>query len=959
MKKIILVSLIIMLPVFLVAQTSVSGTVTDSKTGAPLVGANVIAEDSGGIGSTTNSDGEYSFTLPATIVGDVNVTVAYIGYKKSTSSIALAGVPAQLNFSLDVDVLQGDLIVVTGQGLGVDKKRLSTTIETVGEDKLSNTQTTQLEYAMQAAVPSMKMDISGGQPGAASSIRLRGYNSISGESTPVIYVDGMRVNNGYGGQLELHNVFAGGASEGASAIADIPIESIERIEVIKGGAAATMYGSDASNGVIQIFTKSGTAGKSQFTFGMENGTKEPNGDYFLYDASKDILFKTAQSKLYRIGISGGNERILFNFSGSAYEDDGWWNSDGGPAGNGGNMQKKYSMRSKVSAKMATGLDYMGSFGMTSHEYSRIGVGDSYNPYSLLEFGTYGDLDTLSSDKLKEITDNTLRWLDISDYEVRVKRFQHSHSITYNPNDKISAKATLGMDARSSRNTQVTTNEYTKNYGRAGINDGLINKSERYFYGLNGDFGASYKDDFGDFSVMANGGYSFFNNHDNQYRINAVNVVDGSRSVNNSAETFSSDYLLAVANFGFYGQVNLGYKDRYFVEFGMRSDESTAFGQDFGAQTYPKFGLSYNIGSEPLFQSLVPSIVISDAKLRFSKGSTGNWPKPYENERTLAPNSYLGSNAFTFDNPGDATLGPEYMTTTEFGADLSLVNDRVNLTYTNYTSTTEDALMPTPPSTSSGLGYQLRNIGTIENTGTELALDANVLNFAGFDLSVNYSWNDVDNKVVSLGGKPPVRVMNFVGIMDAYAIEGRPIGIIKANATYFDADGNIDSTVFGKEFGGVAVTNFGNFGFTLKYKSIATLYVDGSYQKGGHQGSALGLIRLLLGDPSGGGMIAENMQGKSSPFTMLNHFWFPTDYVKLRNVTLSVNVPNKYLAKTGLQSAELFVRGNNLKLWTDAPFDPEQEIDSFGASQGMLNLNSYNYGVLSMPKSIDFGFNIKF
>ena len=959
MKKIILVSLIIMLPVFLVAQTSVSGTVTDSKTGAPLVGANVIAENSGGIGSTTNSDGEYSFTLPATIVGDVNVTVAYIGYKKSTSSIALAGVPAQLNFSLDVDVLQGDLIVVTGQGLGVDKKRLSTTIETVGEDKLSNTQTTQLEYAMQAAVPSMKMDISGGQPGAASSIRLRGYNSISGESTPVIYVDGMRVNNGYGGQLELHNVFAGGASEGASAIADIPIESIERIEVIKGGAAATMYGSDASNGVIQIFTKSGTAGKSQFTFGMENGTKEPNGDYFLYDASKDILFKTAQSKLYRIGISGGNERILFNFSGSAYEDDGWWNSDGGPAGNGGNMQKKYSMRSKVSAKMATGLDYMGSFGMTSHEYSRIGVGDSYNPYSLLEFGTYGDLDTLSADRLKEITDNTLRWLDISDYEVRVKRFQHSHSITYNPNDKISAKATLGMDARSSRNTQVTTNEYTKNYGRAGINDGLINKSERYFYGLNGDFGASYKDNFGDFSVLANGGYSFFNNHDNQYRINAVNVVDGSRSVNNSAETFSSDYLLAVANFGFYGQVNLGYKDRYFVEFGMRSDESTAFGQDFGAQTYPKFGLSYNIGAEPLFQSLVPSIVISDAKLRFSKGSTGNWPKPYENERTLAPNSYLGSNAFTFDNPGDATLGPEYMTTTEFGADLSLVNDRVNLTYTNYTSTTEDALMPTPPSTSSGLGYQLRNIGTIENTGTELALDANVLNFAGFDLNVNYSWNDVDNKVVSLGGKPPVRVMNFVGIMDAYAIEGRPIGIIKANATYFDADGNIDSTVFGKEFGGVAVTNFGNFGFTLKYKSIATLYVDGSYQKGGHQGSALGLIRLLLGDPSGGGMVAENMQGKSSPFTMLNHFWFPTDYVKLRNVTLSVSVPNKYLAKTGLQSAELFVRGNNLKLWTDAPFDPEQEIDAFGTQQGSLNLNSYNYGILSVPKSIDFGFNIKF
>ena len=387
MKKVITIFTIFVLQTLLLGQTLITGKVTDASNGEALVGANVIAEGAGGIGSTTNADGEYSFTLPSQVVGEISVKVAYIGYKTTTSTVSLSGVPAQLDFSLTPDVLQGDLIVVTGQGLGVDKKRLSTTIETVGEEQLGNTQTTQLEFAMQAAVPSMKMDISGGQPGSASSIRLRGYNSISGESTPVIYVDGMRVNNGYGGQLELHNVFAGGASEGASAIADIPIESIERIEVIKGGAAATMYGSDASNGVIQIFTKSGTAGKAQFSFGVEKGTKEPNGDYFLYDASRDILFKNANSELYRLGVSGGNERILFNFSGSAYQDDGWWAGSGGAAGNGGNMQKKYSMRSKVSAKMVTGLDYTGSFGLTSHEYSRIGVGDSYNPYSLLEFGT--------------------------------------------------------------------------------------------------------------------------------------------------------------------------------------------------------------------------------------------------------------------------------------------------------------------------------------------------------------------------------------------------------------------------------------------------------------------------------------------------------------------------------------------------------------------------------------------
>lgn len=142
----------------------ITGKVTDSKTGEPRVGADVLAESSGGIGSTTDIDDQYSFTLPAQIVGDIKITVAYIGYIKVTGGIIVSGVPAQRDFSLDPGILQGDMIVVTGQGIGVDKRRLATTIETVGEDKLGNTQTTQLEYAMQAAVPSMKMDISGGQP---------------------------------------------------------------------------------------------------------------------------------------------------------------------------------------------------------------------------------------------------------------------------------------------------------------------------------------------------------------------------------------------------------------------------------------------------------------------------------------------------------------------------------------------------------------------------------------------------------------------------------------------------------------------------------------------------------------------------------------------------------------------------------------------------------------------------
>ena len=124
MKKVITIFTIFVLQTLLLGQTLITGKVTDASNGEALVGANVIAEGTGGIGSTTNADGEYSFTLPSQVVGEISVKVAYIGYKTTTSTVSLSGVPAQLDFSLTPDVLQGDLIVVTGQGLGVDKKKI-------------------------------------------------------------------------------------------------------------------------------------------------------------------------------------------------------------------------------------------------------------------------------------------------------------------------------------------------------------------------------------------------------------------------------------------------------------------------------------------------------------------------------------------------------------------------------------------------------------------------------------------------------------------------------------------------------------------------------------------------------------------------------------------------------------------------------------------------------------------
>lgn len=201
--------------------------------------------------------------------------------------------------SMEQDYFRLDEVVVTGQGAEISKRRLSSNIATVSAGDLEGIKADRIDQALRNSLPNVQITLGSGQSGTASMIKSRGISSAFGNSTPVIYVDGVRVDN-LNTAATLNNTTSGVPIGGnfavSGSVSDIPMENIERIEYVPGGAATTLYGSDAANGVIQIFTKKGSSQKTNFFGEVEMGPETANGQFYHFKRTKKLLHKTGFSQ---------------------------------------------------------------------------------------------------------------------------------------------------------------------------------------------------------------------------------------------------------------------------------------------------------------------------------------------------------------------------------------------------------------------------------------------------------------------------------------------------------------------------------------------------------------------------------------------------------------------------------------------------------------------------------------
>lgn len=901
-------------------EKTISGTVSSDS--GPLPGASVIIKGTE-TGTQTDFDGNYSIQVK---VGEILV-FSFVGMDTQEKTVGASNI-------IDVVLEGGNIleeIIITGQGSGIQKRKLSTTVDVLREEEIDRLPATQIDQLLQSTTPSAQIRLSSGQPGTASIIRTRGPISASSSSTPVIIVDGVRVDN-----LNSNpsiGIGTGGAN--VSALADIPIESIERIEYIKGGAATTLYGADAANGVIQIITKKGKDGKATIFFESRLGIIEATDDFLKYKRTGEAIFDTGFAQEFRIGMNGGSEKFTYNFGGSIYKDDSF---------NDLNEQIKRSFTFGFSAKVTDKLKYQGSFSYTGFESNLdFNANTSFSRFSAFEGGGRGDLDALSQADWIDERDRAREIGSLVDISSVVNRITASNKFTYEFNDKIQANFTVGIDQRSSKQEENDTNALlvALDSRPAGTTDqASLNRVLRSSFTVTSDLNFTHRASIDNFSFVSIIGGQFFRTADRQNRLDGSGGVDGTTSINFFPTITGSDFVLENANYGLYLLENVGIYDVAFLEFGGRIDKNTSAGNNTSALFLPKIGITYNISDHDFYLDNEISNIVSSIKLRANYGEATNFATPFSQDRTFALESFLGAPAFRFDQPGNQDLISETVKTTEFGLELGFFNNRLNLSGTRYKATTEDALFTPSQPPSSGLLAQIQNIGEIENTGWELALSATLLKTEKHNLKFNASYNTNENIVTSTGGAAPFNVGGFT-VIGSWVEEGQSLGYLRGTSAAPNGDGTYTFTP-NDPLGDTFAPNFGSFGLNYTWDKL-NFFITGDYQFGGKIVDLSFLLRHLRGVDDTG--IPDDLAGTTSPFNYVNYFTFDSDFVKIRNIGLTYDFGNTLKV---FNNVRFGITVTNPFNWTDGLFDPETTGSGIGGQNGFSS-GGFAYGTESAPR----------
>ncbi|TDO23354.1 outer membrane receptor protein involved in Fe transport [Pedobacter duraquae] len=924
----------------------ISGTITDKRTGQTMPGVSIKVKGTSAA-TQTDSKGNYRLSVP-TDKEDVLVEVKSIGYKAREYTVLRNSTTTIFNLQLEEDLLGLDEVVVTGQGIDISKRRLSSNVVSISEKDLKDIPAQRIDQLLQSKLPNAQIKLTGGQAGATSIIRSRGVNSAFISSTPIIYVDGVRMDN-----LNTRAALGGGSATGAaiSSIADIPMDNIEKIEFVNGGAATTLYGSDAANGVIQIITKKGGGDKTDITVETQLGLETPTTDFLHFKRTKDLLFENGFYQKHNLALNGGDSKFGYSFSG------GFQNSTGTQIYN-QNSNRRIDLRTGLRAVLGSKVTYESSFSYINNKYKRSRNGNQ-GGYTGLWFAESGassitgprfksDLDAMTDDEYASIKAYVDQAEALQNNGISVNRFQTSQVFKYQPLKNLTFKATGGVDYRAQRQQIITTNKYLSHTTNTNITtQGSIDNFDRNYLGLTFEFNGQYEAKVNDFSFITTMGGQLFRNEDHQIEYLGSNIRDGAATISIAATRTSDEYFSAVTSYGLYLQENMGYKNKMFLDLGLRGDGNSAFGKNIGIQYYPKIGFSYIPSAENYFKGI--SNVLSSTKIRGNYGIAGNFPTPYANERTISFIGFNGDQAASFGQPGNPDLKPEKTTTIEAGIDLGFLNDRIIISGGFYHSITNDALFIVPPAPSSGQTSQLQNTGRILNRGLEFNTVLTPIKTTDYSLRFNLSINTLYNKVLSSGGAAAFAINGFSArTVQTVVQEGYPIGFIRGNYAEFNADGLLTSTTAQQDLGTTIPNLFGSMGMNFQYKSF-NVFANADYQKGAYAVSFDRQFRFNYGTSTEGIPQAEiDKSGRTRWLDVTNRFVEKTDFIKVRTIGAGYSFKPKFWngAVKGVNIGFSVVNPLN---FSASSFDPEATISGSAQGQNGATTGGISYSTYSSPR----------
>lgn len=1039
-------SLMLAGPVLAQAQTGrISGTVVDSSTSQPIANARVAV-----VGTTlltgTNADGQ--FTLVNVPVGAQQVRFTRIGFAPVTRSITVgAGATSQISVTMHTQAVQLNPVVSVGYGT----QRLSDVtgaVSSVNTEVLDKSPIATVDQMLQGTSPGVQVTTASSEPGGAISIRIRGASSITGNSEPLYVIDGFPIEN----DIEGSSVGNAGRARTTppNPLMTLNPSEIESISVLKDASATAIYGARGANGVVIITTKQGRGSKPQFSVESYSGVSSIAKKYDLLDAAsymdyaneygqnssqpytpfpdstrarilaeglntdwQDEIFRSAPVNNVQFSVRGAtssanNTRYAVSF--------GRFDQSGIVINSG---LRRYSSRLNVNQNFGERVQFGGSVSASQARSRSVPTSGQQNggagavsgalqyvpilpvfradgSYSLLpDINIYGPLDGAPAPNpvsmARAVTDSLgdTRVLGnffgdiglLKDLKLRVSfgaDYANRYRNTYYPRTTLTGSASNGLAIRASSTTSSWVNEntltYDKRFGSQSIN--LLGGYSRQRTDVNGD-----------------------NSRNSNFVADITSYYDIGAGTPDGGPTVSSRRTMQTLE-SWLGRANYSLLDRYLLTLTYRNDGSSRFASGKKRGGFPSAAFAWRASEEPFLKGIN---ALDQLKFRFSIGTVGNPSiRPYQSLARLSDQGYSfnGTSVSGYYPSSVANPNLTWESTTQFdaGFDLGLMS-RMNLTVDYYRKKTKDLLLQISLPLESGFESALANLGSVENKGIEVGLEADVLrgtnNGLRWRTNINFAKNR--NKVLDLGGQPTIFAdlittdYNLPGTMIQV---GQPIGVFYG----FKSSGVIRDSA---EAAAITWKNFNNAAF--KPGDMRVEDIDGDGVITVNDRTNIGdptpdftyglsntftwrrfeLSGLLQGSHGGKILNVNRIRTESSPRANISRErwedrWTPTNtngkyprigenpnqvgtnnfttnlledgsYLRLRTITLSYGAP------AWLFGARLYVTGTNLVTWTDySGFDPDVSGQSVGNTNRGIDIGAY-----PLSRTIIAGLNINY
>ena len=1003
-----------------------SGNVTDEN-GIPLPGASVIVQGTNS-GVVTDFDGNFSIE---TSIGETLV-ISFVGY---ASQSIIVNSNSSLSIQLTPDVLL-DEVVVTALGISREKKSLGYAVSEISGDNVNTIKDNNLANSLSGKVAGLQVSQSGSL-GSSSRIVIRGNNSLGGNTQALIVVDGMPINSSIAGDGEGNQYTQGSNDGGGQpsyepsisggGITDINPDDVESVTVLKGPSAAALYGSRAGNGVILITTKKGSRSNKlgvtlktnlyidnpmllpdfqneygQGTLGKVfparggdtawtgdswgarlNGSLQPyyDGSVKSYSAQPDNVknfFRSAARKITSISLDKGSENgsVRFSYTNNSSEsmiegsdlDSHNFNLRGVA-----DLSEKLSIDAKATyftQEVTNRASTNGAQGLLGYTYGmprNIVTNDlrNYqldNPATPEEFGVITYSDGLVGNPY---------WMTLHDENtVRRNRFLGFVKINYNFTDWLNAFVRVGADVTHLRDNRILKP------GRHFETDGAMRIAENSFGELNSEFLVTANRDLSDnlnmvvnvggnmskrtYEGMVNSGRNF--KIPTKFFINNLNEIGTPQEFPQSIKKVNS----------LYGSVNLAYDNFLYLDGSVRNDWSSTLSEDNRSYMYKSVSLSALLNT-----FIDPSQEFFNLfKVRASIAEVGNDTDPYQLFQTFSvPGAgYLGLTELQSPtvklNPD---LKPETVTSSEFGLELSMLNNRLTLDVAVYDISTEDLIFNIPVPAATGYQFEKTNIGKVTNKGLEIALGGTLLktNDFSWNSSLFYSKNENTVEELSEGLESFVYNTSTDGNLSIKATEGGSIGDIygrewtgevDANGAPIASDvdvylGNAQPEWLGGWSNSISYKDF-NLSFLIDARIGGKIYSQTSADLDEAGASARSLQYRESGvvlegiNTETGSANTVNISGQDYWTAMSNiseNYLYDQDNVRLRELSIGYRIPG--VESIGLDSANLQLVGRNLFFFSKEAEDIDPEV-MLGTSLGIQGM-SHN----QMPTMRSIGLNL--